>query len=46
MRIGEYNVLLAQQADSYMLDAAGEESYNRLEFTHCRAYSARTQIDA
>jgi hypothetical protein len=44
MRIGDYNVLLAQQADSHMLDAAGVESYNRLEFTHCRAYSAQSHI--
>jgi hypothetical protein len=44
MRIGDYSVLLAQQADSYMLDAAGVESYNRLEFTHCRAYSVRSDI--
>jgi hypothetical protein len=42
-RIGDYNVLLAQQADSHM-DAAGVESYNRLEFTHCRAYSAQSAI--
>jgi hypothetical protein len=44
MRIGEYDVLLAQQADSHMLDATGMESYNRLEFTHCRAYSASSNI--
>jgi hypothetical protein len=44
MRIGDYNALLAQQADSHMLDAEGVESYNRLEFTHCRAYSAQSDI--
>ena len=44
MRIGDYSVLLAQQADPYMLDAAGVESYNRLEFTHCRAYSVQSDI--
>lgn len=44
MRIGEYDALLAQQADSHMLEASGVESYNRLDFTHCRAYSARSEI--
>jgi hypothetical protein len=44
MRIGENDVLLAQQADSHMLDANGVESYNRLEFTHCRAYSAISDV--
>ena len=44
MRIGDDNVLLAQQADSHMLDAVGVESYNRLEFTHCHAYSTQSDI--
>jgi hypothetical protein len=44
MRIGDYNALLAQQADSRMLNIAGVESYNRLEFTHCRAYSTQSDI--
>jgi len=44
MRIGDYNVLLAQQAGSHMLNIAGVESYNRLEFTHCRAYSTQSDI--
>ncbi|MGA3023166.1 MAG: hypothetical protein ABSF98_00210 [Bryobacteraceae bacterium] len=33
MRIGDHDVLLAQQADSHLLEATGVESYNRLEFT-------------
>jgi hypothetical protein len=44
MQIGEYNVLLAQQADFHQLQSTGEESYDRLEFTHCRAFSAQSAI--
>lgn len=44
MRIGESNALLAQQAGSSMLDADGLLSYNRMEFTHCRSYSATSEI--
>jgi hypothetical protein len=44
MRIGDHIVLLAQRADSHMLEAAGVEDYNHLEFTHCRAYSAQSEI--
>lgn len=44
MRIGEYNVLLAQEADFHQLQSTGEESYDRLEFTHCRAFSAQSAI--
>jgi hypothetical protein len=44
MRIGDDNVLLAQQADLHMLHATGMESYNRLDFTHCHAYSAHSDL--
>ncbi|HUI54399.1 MAG TPA: polymer-forming cytoskeletal protein [Bryobacteraceae bacterium] len=44
MRIGEYSALLAQQADTDMLKTTGEESYDRLEFTHCRAFTAESAI--
>src|SRR5258705_12129166 len=44
MRIGDDNVLLAQQADLHMLHASGMESYNRLDFTHCHAYSAHSDL--
>ena len=44
MRIGSYNALLAQQADLHMVDATGVEDFDRLEFTHCRAYSAESVI--
>jgi hypothetical protein len=44
MRIGGYNVLLAQQADLHMLGATGVEDFDHLEFTHCRAYSAESVI--
>jgi len=43
-RIGERDVLLAQQAD---IDLAGPdqvEDFDRFEFTHCRAYSAESDI--
>jgi hypothetical protein len=43
-RIGEYNVLLAQQADLHLIKTNGEESYNRSEFTHCRAFAAHSAI--
>ena len=44
MRIGDYNVLLAQQADLHILGATGVEDFDHLEFTHCRAYSAESVI--
>jgi hypothetical protein len=44
MRIGGHKVLLAQQADLHMLDATGVEDFDRLEFTHCHAYSAESVI--
>ena len=43
-QIGEYTVLLAQQADLHMLETRGEESYDRVEFTHCRAFSVQSAI--
>jgi hypothetical protein len=43
-RIGERNVLLAQQADLHLLDTSGEESYDRLEFTHCRAFLTESTV--
>jgi len=43
-RIGGNNALLAQQAGSHLLDAYGVENYNRIEFTHCRAYSTQSEL--
>lgn len=44
-RIGERNVLLAQQADLHLvLKTSGEESYDRLEFTHCRAFFTKSTV--
>ena len=43
-RIGDYNVLMAQQADLHLLETTGEESYDRLEFTHCRAFRVQSAI--
>jgi hypothetical protein len=44
MRIGDHNVILAQQADLQVLDAKGVEDFDRLEFTHCRAYSTESVV--
>ena len=44
MRIGVHDVLLAQQGELHMLETSGVESYDDLEFTHCRAFSARSAI--
>jgi hypothetical protein len=44
MRIGGSDALLAQQADLNMLDDNGVESYNRIDFTHCRSYAATSAI--
>jgi hypothetical protein len=44
MRIGDADALLAQQADSSMLDGEGIDSYNRIEFTHCRSFTADSAI--
>jgi hypothetical protein len=44
MRIGGLDVLMAQQAESHMRTPNGVESFNRMEFTHCRAYSAQSEI--
>jgi hypothetical protein len=43
MQISGYNALLAQQSNSHMINATGE-SFNDLEFTRCRAYSAESAI--
>jgi hypothetical protein len=44
MRIGGSDALLAQEADLNMLDDDGVESYNRIDFTHCRSYAATSAI--
>jgi len=44
MSIGGYTALLAQQADLHLAETTGEERYDRLEFTHCRAFSAESVI--
>jgi hypothetical protein len=43
-QIGEYTALLAQEADLHMLETRGAENYDRIEFTHCRAFSAQSNI--
>lgn len=44
MRIGGSDAMLAQQAGSSMLDFDGVRSYNHMEFTHCRSYTATSEI--
>jgi hypothetical protein len=43
-RIRDYNVLLAQEGDMYLLKNAGEEDVNHVEFSHCRAFSVQSAI--
>jgi hypothetical protein len=43
-RIRDYNVLLAQEGDMFLLKNTGEEDINHVEFTHCRAFSAQSAI--
>jgi hypothetical protein len=44
MRIAGTDTLLAQAADSRLIDDSGIESYNRMEFTHCHSYSTSSEI--
>jgi len=44
VRVGDASALLAQQADIRLVLSAGVEDYDHVEFTHCRAYSAQTEI--
>jgi hypothetical protein len=43
-RLGDYSALLPQQAALQMLETAGQDSYNWIEFTHCRNFSAQSVI--
>jgi len=43
-RIGERNVLVPQQAELHMVRSKGEETFDRLAFTHCRAFSAESAL--
>jgi hypothetical protein len=43
-QIGGVRALLAQQADMHLLETGGQESYDRIEFTHCRAFSAESAL--
>ena len=44
MRIGDAVVLVAQQATSMMVEDSGVESFNRMDFTHCRSFGASSAI--
>ncbi len=44
MRIGDAVVLVAQQATSMMVEDSGVESFNRMDFTHCRSFGANGAI--
>ena len=43
-QLGGSSALLPQQADLHMLETTGTESYDRIDFTHCRAFSAQSAI--
>jgi hypothetical protein len=43
-RIGEFDALLAQQADLDLRPASGIEDYDRFDFTHCRAFESKSEI--
>lgn len=43
-KLGQSDVLLAQQADLHMLESSGVESYNRIDFTHCRTFSTESSL--
>jgi hypothetical protein len=43
-RIGGRDVLVPQQAELHIVRSTGQESFNRLEFTHCRAFSAQSAV--
>ncbi len=43
-RIGERDVLLAQQADIDLSEPGGLEDFDHFDFTHCRAYTAESEI--
>ena len=38
VQIGEHDVLLPQMAELYLAEPPGIESFNRSDFTHCRAF--------
>lgn len=44
-RIGEHNVLLAQHAEIDLSEPDWLEDFDRFDFTHCRAYSAESEIN-
>jgi hypothetical protein len=42
--ISGQSVLLAQQAEMRLKETSGAEAYDRVDFTHCRAYSTESTI--
>ncbi len=43
-RIGDRSALLAQEGEMDLVESEGIENYDRLDFTHCRAYSSESAI--
>ena len=43
-QIGGSSSLLPQQAEMHMLESNGNEGFDRIEFTHCRAFSVESVI--
>ena len=44
MRLGERDMLLPVSGDYWQSKFSGEESHNRIEFTHCRLFGAQSSI--
>jgi len=44
MQLGASNALLPQQANVHLAQTTGVEDYDRMEFTHCRAFSVQSTI--
>jgi hypothetical protein len=44
VQLGGATAVLPEHATIYMLAASGMEEYDRLDFTHCRAFSAQSNL--
>jgi hypothetical protein len=44
VQLGAVSALLPQQATLYMLESSGLEAYDRIDFTHCRAFSVQSEL--
>jgi hypothetical protein len=44
VRIGSQDVMLPQSAELLLIDMSGEESRNRMEFSHCHEFTAQATL--